>query len=67
MTLSEATRRELVRTLAATAAVVDRLPSQDDRDWLAEDRRAERRSRDEAEARRQLRELRDRLNAMPLD
>jgi hypothetical protein len=44
-----------------------KLPSQDDREWLAEGRRMERRRQDEAEARRQLRDLRDRLNAMPLD
>jgi hypothetical protein len=67
MTISEPQQRELVRQLAAVAAVVDKLPTADDRDWLDPRRRFERRNTDEAEARRQLRELRDRLNAMPLE
>lgn len=67
MTITEVTQRELVRRLTSLAVTLDRLPAEDDRDWLDQPRRSQRRDSDHAEARRQLRELRDRLAAMPLE
>jgi hypothetical protein len=53
MSLTESKQRELVRQLAAVAVTVDKLPAESDREWLNPHQRQERRSRDEAAARRQ--------------
>lgn len=67
MTITEVTQRELVRRLTSLVVTLDRLPAEDDRDWLDHRRRSERRNENHAQARRQLRELRDRLSAMELE
>jgi hypothetical protein len=64
-TMTPPFRLDLTRRLSRAAVLVDRIDAPD-RIWLNRLERDRRQAQQEAKARRELRELRDRLNAMAL-